>query len=387
MENRFISRKNLVITDVKTFLIGTERKDLLWVKIETDSGISGVGEGTLEGKSYLVSQVVSNLKTRHLIGKDPFNVEEIWLSIYRNEYWQGGPVMMTYLSAVEIALWDIIGKALNQPVWRLLGGKVRDHIRAYANGWSFGAKDPQSYYEKAKEVVSKGYSALKFDPFAPYGRELSIQEKMKSIEIVEAVYSAVGEKIEIMIEGHGRFGTDTAIEISRMLERFNPFWFEEPVSYDNLDAIERVYKKSNIRIAAGERLYSKYGFRDIIKRGCVGVIQPDPTHAGGILEVKKIAAMADAEYIPVALHNPSGPISTSVCLQIAGCTTNYLIQEAFQDFDVPYLKDLVTWYPKVIDGFFEIPDRPGLGLELVEDAILEHPYQSKDFNIWVGNKL
>ena len=387
MNKDSFNMSEIKIVDVKTYLIGTERKDLLWVKVETDAGISGLGEGTVEGKSYIVAEAISLLKNRHIIGKDPFNIEEIFLSLYRNEYWQGGPIMMTVLSAIEIALWDIIGKTLNQPIWRLLGGKVRDSVKAYANGWSFGAKGPQSYYEQAKKVVDKGYTALKFDPFKPFGRELSRKEKMQAMEEVEAVRDAVGKEVEIMIEGHGRFGTETAIEIAKMLEKYDPFWFEEPVSYDNIDAMERVYRKTNIRLAAGERLYTKYGFRDLIKRGCVGVTQPDLTHTGGILEAKKIAAMADAEYIPVALHNPSGPISTSACLQLAGCTPNYLIQEAFQDFEAQYLKDLVTWRPEVVNGHFVIPNKSGLGMELIEEAILEYPYQNKEFNLWQGNTL
>jgi galactonate dehydratase len=371
------------ITDVQTFLTGTRWRNFLFVKVSTDEGITGVGEATLEGKEKAVEAAIHQLKRRSVVGANPFNIEEIWMRMYRNEFWHGGPVLLTAMSGIEIACWDIIGKALGQPVYNLLGGRCRDKVLTYANGWYGGERTPENFAQRAKKVIEKGYKALKFDPFGSAGREMSRQEKVKSIDIVAAVRDAVGPDIEIFIEVHGRFSPMTAIEIAKELEPYRPGWYEEPVPPDNHDAMALVAHKINIPVATGERLYTRYGFRRLFELQAASIIQPDILHTGGILETKKIAAMADTYYMTVAPHNPNGPISTAVAVQIDACLTNFYIQECLDDFDVPWKSQLVKGALEIKDGYITIPDRPGIGVELNEEVIREHPHlEDAFFNMW-----
>ncbi len=371
------------ITDVQTLLTGTRWRNFLFVKVSTDEGITGVGEATLEGKEKAVEAAIHQLKRRNVVGANPFNIEEIWMRMYRNEFWHGGPVLLTAMSGIEIACWDIVGKALGQPVYNLLGGRCRDKVLTYANGWYGGERTPENFARRAKKVIEKGYKALKFDPFGSAGREMSRQEKVKSIDIVAAVRDAVGPDIEIFIEVHGRFSPMTAIEIAKELEPYRPGWYEEPVPPDNHDAMALVAHKINIPVATGERLYTRYGFRRLFELQAAHIIQPDILHTGGILETKKIAAMADTYYMTVAPHNPNGPISTAVAVQIDACLTNFYIQECLDDFDVPWKSQLVKGALEIKDGYITIPDRPGIGVELNEEVIKEHPYlEDAFFNMW-----
>lgn len=371
------------ITDVQTFLVGTKWRNFLFVKISTDEGIVGVGEATLEGKEKVVESAIHELKRRNVLGANPFNIEHMWMSMYRNEFWHGGPVLLTAMSGIEIACWDIVGKALGQPIYNLLGGRCRDKIPTYANGWYSGERTPEHFARCAKEVIQKGYRALKFDPFGMAGREMSRQEKVKSLDLVAAVREAVGPDVEIFIEVHGRFSPMTAIEIARELEPYRPGWYEEPVPPDNHDAMALVARKINIPVATGERLYTRYGFRRLFELQAANIIQPDILHTGGILETKKIAAMADTYYMAVAPHNPNGPISTAVAVQLDACLTNFYIQECLDDFDVPWRNQLIQGALEIVNGYITVPDKPGLGVELNEEVLQEHPYvEGAFFNMW-----
>jgi galactonate dehydratase len=288
------------------------------------------------------------------------------------------------IALVEMACWDIMGKALNLPVYKLLGGAVRDKIKAYANGWYTVERTPEAFHAAAKKVVERGYTALKVDPFGAGFYELEPAEKIRSISLIEAIRDSVGPDMEIMIEMHGRFSPASAIELSRELEKFKPAWVEEPVPPDNAEMMAKAAAKINVPVATGERLHTRQDVRRLLELGCVDVLQTDITESCGLLEGKKIAAMADTYYVTFAPHNVGGPLSTAACLHLAACTTNFKIQEHFNDFADSWVKQAATGpgYPEVKDGYFALPSGPGLGVTLNEDFIREHPMKGEHFNLF-----
>lgn len=370
------------ITDVKTLVLGTSWRNLTFLKVETDEGVTGVSEVRLNNRTDALVAYLDGAKTRHVIGSDPFNIEDLYLRMFRNDFGRAGEIVACGISLVEIACWDIVGKVTNQPVYRLLGGACRDKIKAYANGWYRVERSPEEFHKAAKKVPEKGYRALKFDPFGAGYYELDQAEKNRSVGLVEAVRDAIGPEVEILIEMHGRFSPATAIEISRDLERFKPTWVEEPTPPDNLSALAKAADKINIPIATGERLHNKFEYRELFELRAADIIQPDITEVGGLLEAKKIAAMADVHYMTVAPHNVGGPVSTATALQLAACTTNFKIQEHFNDFQEAWVKEAATGCPEVVDGYFSLPEGPGLGMTLNEDLIAEHPYREGSFDLW-----
>lgn len=370
------------ITDVKTLVMGTSWRNLTFVKVETDEGLTGVSEVRMNNRTDALVAYIDGAKKRHVIGSDPFNTEDLYQRLFRDDYGRAGEIVATGISVIEIACWDIIGKALNQPVYRLLGGACRDKIKAYANGWYRVERAPEEFHAAAKRVLEKGYRALKFDPFGAGYYELSYEEKLKSVELVEAVRDAVGPEVEILVEMHGRFSPYMAIEISAELEKFQPSWVEEPVPPDNIAALAKAAEKINLPVATGERLHNKYEYRELINLQAADILQPDITQTGGFLETKKIAAMGDMCYMTVAPHNVGGPVSTATALHFAASTTNFKIQEHFNDFSEAWVKEAATGCPEVIDGYFSLPNGPGLGMELNEDLIAEHPYREGSFNLW-----
>lgn len=370
------------ITSVKPFVVGTSWRNLIFIKVYTDEGITGIGEATIQNREEGVLGYLDGAQRRYVVGSDPFDVEDLCLRMYRNDFWRGGVIANTVMSAVEIACWDIIGKALGKPVYKLLGGQCRKKIKAYANGWYKTERTPEQFAEAARAVVAKGYKALKVDPFGAGAYELDRDEKIRSIGLVEAIRDAVGPEVEIFIEGHGRFSPATAIELAQELEKFKPGWFEEPIPPEDIPSLAYVRSKINIPVATGERYFTHYEFRPLFEARAADIIQPDVTHAGGLLELKKIAAMADAHYLVMAPHNSNGPVCTAASVHFAACTPNFKIQECFDDFVEPWVKRTVSGAPEVKEGYFDLPDRPGLGIELNEDMIAEHPYRPGSFNIW-----
>jgi galactonate dehydratase len=370
------------ITDVKTLVMGTSWRNLTFVKVETDEGLTGVSEVRMNNRTDALVAYIDGAKRRHVIGSDPFNTEDLYQRLFRDDYGRAGEIVATGISVIEIACWDIIGKALNQPVYRLLGGACRDKIKAYANGWYRVERSTEEFHAAAKRVLEKGYRALKFDPFGAGYYELSYEEKLKSVGLVEAVRDAVGPDVEILVEMHGRFSPYMAIEISAELEKFQPSWVEEPVPPDNIAALAKASDKINLPVATGERLHNKYEYRELINLQAADILQPDITQTGGFLETKKIAAMGDMCYMTVAPHNVGGPVSTATALHFAACTTNFKIQEHFNDFSEAWVKEAATGCPEVVDGYFSLPNGPGLGMELNEDLIAEHPYREGSFNLF-----
>lgn len=370
------------ITDIKTFVVDCFRTNWVFVKVYTDEGITGVGEGTLEYKEKALCGAIEHLKN-YLLGKDPRQIEKHYHDIYRDAYWRGGAVLMSALSAVECALWDILGKSLGVPVYQLLGGKVNDDVRIYINGWFAGAKTPEEFGEKAKEAVKKGITAMKWDPFGKSYLQISGKDLDTALKCVAAVREAVGNEVDLLIEGHGRFDVPTGIKIAQELAPFKPMWFEEPVPPNNLEALKAVRDKSPVAISAGERLYTRFDYNELFRTRACDYIQPDISHAGGIMELKKIAASAEANYIPFAPHNPSGPIANAATLQLAACCPNFCILEIMYS-DVEYRKYVTNENLEYKDGRIKIGDKPGLGIELNEEECLKHPYIEHNLRHYTG---
>lgn len=370
------------ITDIKTFNVFTYRTNFVFVKIETDEGISGIGEGTLEYKEHALLGAIEDIR-RVLIGRDPREVEKITFELYRDSYWRQGPVLQSAVSAVDIALWDIKAKALGVPVYELLGGKVRQGIRMYANAWFAGAKTPDEFAAAAVKAKEKGITALKWDPFGKAYLYLDKPDFLRSIEVVEAVRGAVGNSVDLLIEAHGRFDISTGIQIANALKPFDPYFLEEPTPPDSFDAIAEVRRKSPIPIAGGERLYGLMQMREYLAKGCVDYVQPDISHCGGISTLKKMAALTEAYYVALAPHNPSGPVANAASLQIAASTVGFRILEICLT-DASWRKDLTNECVRYKDGEILIPDGIGLGLELNEEACLAHPFQPVDLRHYKG---
>jgi galactonate dehydratase len=370
------------VTGLKTFVCDVFRTNWVFVKVATDEGFDGVGEATLEMRDLTVAQAVQELE-RYVVGRDPHNIEAFWHDAYRDAYWRGGAVLMSALAAVEMALWDIKGKALGVPVWQLLGGKVRDAIPCYANGWFAPAKTPDEFAEKAREAVAAGFGGLKWDPFGKAYMQISKQGLRDALRCIEAVVEAVGSDIDVLIEGHGRFDVPTAVRIGRALEDYDVLWFEEPIPPDNKEGLAEIKRRVRVPIAAGERLYSRWDYREFLRLGCADFAQPDVSHAGGIREVRAIAAMAECHHIPVCPHNPSGPVANAATLQLAACIPNFAFLETMST-DVPWRRDITDEHVVFADGKMVIPDAPGLGIAIDEAAIADHPYQPHDLRHYTG---
>lgn len=370
------------VTDIKTFAVDCFRTNWVFVKVYTDEGVTGVGEATLEYKEKALIGAVEHIR-EYLIGQNPLDVEKHTHAIYRDAYWRGGAVLMSALSAVECALWDILGKTLGVPVYQLLGGRVNDRVRIYVNGWFAGAKTPEQFAEKARQAVQRGVTAMKWDPFGKSYLQISNRDLDTALRCVAAVREAVGDEVDLLIEGHGRFDVPTGIRIARELEPFKPLFFEEPTPPDNLEALRAVRDKSPVAIAAGERLYTLRGYRQLFALRAADYIQPDVSHAGGIMELKKIAAAAEACYIPFAPHNPSGPVANAATLQLAACCPNFCILEIMYS-DVSWRSAVTNEQLDYQDGYITIPSRPGLGIEIDEAACLAHPYQPHTLRHYTG---
>ena len=370
------------VTNIKTFVVDCFRTNWVFVKVYTDEGIDGVGEATLEYKEKALLGAIEHIK-EYLVGKNPLEIEKHWMHIYRDAYWRGGAVLMSALSAVETALWDILGKSLNTPVSQLLGGKVNDKVRIYVNGWFAGAKTPKEFGDKAKIAVQRGVTAMKWDPFGKSYMNISNNDLTTALECIDEVRKAVGNEVDLLIEGHGRFNVPTAVKIAKEIEQFKPMFFEEPVPPDNLDALKEVKMRSNVSISAGERLYTRWDYNEMFSKKAADYIQPDISHAGGIMELKKIAAAAEAHYIPFAPHNPSGPVANAATLQLAACSPNFEILEIMYS-DVDWRKDVTNENLKYEDGYIYIGDKPGIGIEINEEECLKHPYQVHTLRHYTG---
>jgi galactonate dehydratase len=371
------------VATIETFLCNAGLRNYLFLRLRTDTGLTGIGEASLEWQEDTVRTLIHEfLEERYIIGANPFDIEDLVNRMIRDQY-QGGSTIMTAISAVEIALWDIVGKACGQPVYNLLGGRCHERLRAYANGWYGGARTAEQYAGAAAECVRRGYNALKFDPFGIAWKVLGSRELKHATALVEAVRRSVGEEVDLMIEGHGRFGVETALEVAHALEPYRPAWFEEPVAPESIELLAEVRSRTRIRIAAGERLYTMADFFRLISQRAAAVVQMDVAHCGGILTSKKIAAMAAAQDLVIAPHCSIGPVALAAALHVDAGTPNFLVQEDFSAFDVPWRHELVRGWNPARNGWFELPCSPGLGVDLNEEAIAAHPYVKNSFpSLW-----
>jgi galactonate dehydratase len=342
------------------------------VKLTTDEGLVGWGDGTLEWKEAAVRELILDFGKRYLIGHDPFDIEDVWFKLYQIEH-NTGPIMYAAMAGIETAMWDIVGKATNQPVYKLVGGRVRDKIKVYANGWYSAGKDLSGLAGQAQEVVARGYSAMKFDPFGPGGRELTHGELKQACKVVETVRRAVGDDIELLLEFHGRFSPIMALEAMRAMAQYRPGWCEEPIPAHNHESMAQVVAAAPCRVATGEHTYSRFGFLDLLNRKGVHVIQPDLVYSGGFMETKKIAALAEAFYVSVAPHNCRGPMGTVIAMHLCANIPNFNILETFEDYDVAWRCDLTPGTPRVKNGYYDLPTGPGWGVEVDEALIRAHP--------------
>ena len=373
------------ITKVTPMVMGTEWRNITFVKVETDEGLVGAADVRALNRTDAVNGYLSEAVPRYVLGADPFNIEQLVNRMYIEDYGRAGEIVMTGIALIETACWDIVGQALGVPVYKLLGGTLRDKIKAYANGWYTVERTPEEFYKAAQVVVNKGYKALKFDPFGAGFFEIERSQKLRVIGLVEAVRDAVGPDVEILIEMHGRFNPVTAIDMARELARFGPSWYEEPVPPENIAAMKKVadaIAPLGIPIATGERLHTSFEYRELFELQAADIIQTDITHFGGILNTKKLAGWAANYYMLMAPHNVGGPYSTAAALHLDATLPNFKIQEYFNDFSEAFVKEAATGLPEVVDGYFDLPTGPGLGLKLNEELIKEHPQRKIHFNLF-----
>ena len=370
------------IVDVQTLLVANVPpyqggRRWLFVKLVTDEGIEGLGEWSTGQVGREASQIklIEDLSEKFVIGADPFQIERLWYEVYAtdHDFRHPGLTSTPALSAIEMACWDIVGKASNQPVYNLLGGQFHEKLRAYAYMPTDGIWDsPTRAGEIAAELLSKGNTAMKLDPFPsqdPRPRDFSLKEINRAAAIFKSIRDAVGDEVEIGIGTHGQLTTSSAIRVAAILEQYHPFWFEEPVSPENVDEMARVAAHTSIPIATGERLLTKYEFVEVFQKQAAQIIQLDVGHCGGILESKKIAGMAEAHYATIAPHMFCGPVAAAAAVQLDTCSPNFLIQE----FNVsPLHSDILKKPIQFEAGYIIPPDGPGLGVELNPEVVAAH---------------
>ena len=349
----------------------------MFLKMYTDTDIVGLGEPVLEGHCNAVEALIKEYED-YLIGKDPMQIEHHVQALYRGGFYRGGPIMLSAISGIEQAMWDIKGKYYNCPVWELLGGKCRDRIRMYSHIKIAGVQGEfpiEDMLKMADMRLSEGYTALKYSIIPPIKAIENPENTRKHIERFAKVREHIGDGIDLSIDFHGRVSPAMAVRFCEELKPYMPMFVEEPCLPENVDCMVNIARSTTIPIAAGERLFGKYAYRELIEKQAVSVIQPDICHVGGIFEGRKLAAMAEVYYMSVAPHNPLGPISLASCLQLDACIPNFLVQEHpgnpdRSDLGVGYIKE-----PFVIkNGYIDVPTKPGLGVELDEEALKDKIY-------------
>jgi galactonate dehydratase len=386
------------ITQVKTFLVEGVKYNWTLLKIETDSGHHGWGEATNWPGAPLIEAACQHVGN-YILGQDARRIDFLWTKLYRDLSWlgQAGP-LLSAISAVDIALWDLKGKSLGTPVYELLGGAYRKRIQLYANYWfTGGGHSPADYARQALATVAKGFTALKFDPFAHvnyrYGEDLSDNnsltesQKQLALDLVAAVAQAVGPAVPLAIETHAFLNGPTAVEMARRLAKlnFNCMWYEEPALPEFPDAIADIRRQIPLPVCVGERLHSRFMLRGVLERHAADIVMPDITRCGGISEMRKMANLAETFNVPIAPHNPNGPISTIASAHTMATVPNFFRQE-FMVNDVPWRDACLSHPLPVENGFFVLPDRPGLGFDLDEAELLQHPglrVQPTDRNFYV----
>jgi len=358
------------ITKLETFLV---KPRWLFLKMHTDEGIVGLGEPILEGRALTCQTAVKELEP-WLIGQDPTRVVHLWQAMYKHAFYRGGPILTSALSGIEQALWDCYGKSLGLPVYKLLGGPTRDRIRVYGTA---GGRDPESAAQSVRAAVAQGFNAIKTGPAGPRNGRI-IESPAVTARVVEtfaAMREAAGSEVDLAIDFHGAISPQTAKRLIAALEPYHPFFIEEPVQCQNVDVLADLAHSTSVPIATGERLYTKWGFREVLEKRAASILQPDLSHAGGIMETRLIAGMAEAYYAGIAPHCPLGPIALAACLQLDAAIPNFLCQEGGRITGEGYIKTPFRHE----SGFLPLPTGPGLGIELDEEALadkIDHDWQN-----------
>lgn len=358
---------HLKIAGLKTFTVNVGSVNWVFCKVLTNQGLTGLGEGSITSKEATLSQAIME-QERFLVGKDPADIELLWQGMFRYPRWRGGPILNSAISAVEIALWDILGQALGVPIYKLLGGGARKRIRLY--------KDVGSNVDEFMKAKSEGYTAAK-SGFIAVNNDLVIPSfaVREGARRLEAVRKAVGDDFDICIDAHGKLTTVMAVDFCTRIEELRPLFVEEATQLEDLGELALLRQKTKVPLATGERSFTKYGFADFCSRHLVDYVQPDVCHAGGILELKKIGAIAETYRIEMAPHNPQSEVSTLASLHVDATTPACTIQE-YNPRREQWIADLFKGGAvKVKDGFAELPDRPGLGVDLEEKVAAQHPYK------------
>ena len=390
------------ITDLKTFVVGNPPpgfggRYFLFLKLTTDTGISGIGEVyTASFGPRAIVAMIEDVFEHHVLNTDPFRIETLWRNVYGRGYSMRPDIsLMGVLSGIEMALWDIAGKAVGKPVYELLGGKVHERLRSYtylypnepgSHAYSDSPvyRDPDAAAQRALDYVAQGFTAVKFDPAGPYSafdpRQPSLEKMALSEAFCRQIRAAVGAKCDLLFGTHGQFTASGAIRLARRLEAYDPLWFEEPVPPEMPEQMARVARQTTIPIATGERLTTKYEFARVLDLGAASILQIALGRVGGLLEAKKIAGMAEAHYAQIAPHLYCGPVEGAANIQLAACSPNFLILEGIERWDgfhAAVLKKPIQWE----DGYVIPPSEPGLGIELNEAVALAHPYTGADLHL------
>ena len=390
------------VSDVKTFVVANPPPHhggpyFVFLKLVTDNGIEGLGE--VYGVPFhpsVTERMIVDVAERQVIGRSPFQIETLWRNVYSRGYAQHPDhALMGVLSGIEMACWDIVGKALDQPVYNLLGGQVHEKLRSYTYLYPAPADergedsldiadvfgDAERGPQRAAKYVAQGFTGVKFDPVMPMGafdpRQLSLEALDNAAVVTKNMREAVGSQCDLLIGTHGQMTTSSAIRLAKRLEPFDPLWFEEPVPPENMEEMARVARATTIPVATGERLSTKYEFARLLELQAAAILQPALGRCGGILEAKKIAGMAEAHYAQIAPHLYCGPVEAAANIQIGTCSPNFLIQESietFGGFHAEILKKPIQWQ----DGYIIPPTDPGLGVELDEEVAAAHPYSGNE---------
>lgn len=372
------------ITSIETVTVGAGWKNWLFARVHTDEGLTGLGEGTLNGFVRTIETAVHELE--HLVvGEDPRRPTAIASRLLDSVSNDGGHIHKHAVAAIEIACWDILGKSAGLPVHALLGGRVRDSVAAYANGWYRTERRPDAFAEAADAAVARGFRALKLDPFGTARGYLSADELDLAVAVV-AELRRRHPRIDLLVDVHARLAEDEAVRAARAFEPLGVYWWEEPTTREREEPASAVARATGLRIATGETFHHPGQFFTLAKAGGVSIWQPEPMSLGGIGAALTVAQLARAAGAWIAPHQSGGPVATAVCLQLAACTPNFLIQEHFDPFNDPWTAQLVTWTPALDaeTGHLSLPDAPGLGLELVDEVAREHPYEPMAYlNVFV----
>jgi len=395
------------LKDIRTFVVGNPPpcnggRYFVFVKLTTDGNVSGVGEAyCVPFEPHLVARMLEDVFARYLQNEDPHDIEKIWRRVYSSGFTQHPDLsLMAVLSALEMACWDIIGKEANQPVYKLLGGRVHERLRTYTYIYARPGEgddvydnpiyyDPDASAERALEYVAEGFTAIKFDPAGAYSafdpRQLSLEALDLCERFVKRLREAVGTKADLLFGTHGQMTAAGAIRLARRLEPYDPLWFEEPTPPDVPEEMGKVARATSIPIAAGERLATKYDFAKFLQAGALAILQPNLGRVGGLLEAKKIAGLAEVYAAQIAPHLYCGPIVGAANIQLATCTPNFLILEGierWQGFHADILVKPLRWE----DGYIIPPTEPGLGVEINEAVALAHPYEGNKLHLEMGAK-